>query len=98
MKQATLSELLSILDSAIDGRRATYLATPITTGFKFIEWARRSKDLGRDLPIDEVIMFNCDAAAQFARSLRSKFPHVINPAAFKGTGGLKTTTTLFGGP
>ena len=76
------SELLSMLDTAIGGKRATYVASPITTGVRYLEWRSSGCSPERVSLVSQVIVPNCNAAREFAEELRKKFEFVINPAAF----------------
>jgi hypothetical protein len=80
--------LLDMLGSVIDGRTATYVSVPITTGLRFVEWVQSCPNalpagsLGDEDYRRNVVEPNRVAAGELIRLLRRSLPGaVIDPTA-----------------
>jgi hypothetical protein len=80
--------LLDMLGSVVEGRTATYVSVPITTGPRFVEWVRSCPNtlppgsLGDEDYRRTVVEPNRAAAGELIRLLRRSLPGaVIDPTA-----------------
>lgn len=76
--------LLDAFACVIEGRSATYVSTPVTTGRRFVDWySRHGRVLESDSPEFErchreaVVVPNAQRAAEIVQALRRSSPRII---------------------
>ena len=88
--ESEIKALLNVLASVVEGRTATYVSAPITSGKRYLDWhAQRGKDTNesqptyRDVHSREVIKPNRVHAQQVVQKIRRSLAGVlIDPTAF----------------
>jgi hypothetical protein len=88
--QSEIDDRLSLLSCLLTERAATYAATPITTGWRFVDWlsdGNRSELDGEEYRRqheESVVKGNCDDAALIVGNLRREMGGVvIDPTQYK---------------
>lgn len=82
--QMPASDILLGISCVVQGRSATYLSGPITTGKRLFEFERQRILLGQPCAVSDtkvIVLENEKAIFDYARELRSKGVLVIEPAS-----------------